>query len=73
MTHPTYTLEDLAPKMRVFVSVDWGKGPVTEATITSLEKDIKPGEDGFCYVDTLGKNKWAYLHQLRGVRKQDTV
>ena len=71
MNEPTYTLDDLELGMRVFVALNWGKGPVTEATVTSLEKDIKPGEDGFCYVDPLGKNKWAYLYQLRGVRKQD--
>ena len=63
-TSKEYTLSDISVGLKVTVNSAFGCGPIVSGVISSLEKDIKLGHDGFCYTRTNGKHYWAYMNQL---------
>jgi len=54
---------------KVIVRADIGVGGSVDATVTSVNADIKNGRSGIGYTNKAGESFWAYLDQITRVVK----
>lgn len=62
-------LTQVRPGSKVIVRADIGTGGSVDATVTSVNADIKNGRSGIGYTNKTGESFWAYLDQITRVVK----